>query len=365
MTLCNNPIRIGCVRMGICVAVGLAIAVTGWAQSPAQDALRLNDEGNAASDAIDYATAAAKYKEASELWRSLGPQYKAHLAGTMMNLGSVLCGLGQRAEGAAAFVEALALHREMLGPRHRRTLMNMTLLASDYLMLGELAKAEAILDEALPLARTDFPNDIQTARCLEIQSGVLNRHGRIAESVAPAEEALSVSIRVAGEDGLETALAYATAAEAHRSNGRNDRALPLYRKAHALYEKSLGPEHPRVASLWSQEGLIEMQDGKFSTAERSMLKSIALLNKSCPNCTVEMAVAYNNLGLLRLAQKRWAEADENLTRAMELREKFSAGDSLELASSIESLAYARKMLHRDADAARLAKRAAGMMSNFR
>ena len=96
-----------------------------------------------------------------------------------------------------------------------------------------------------------------------------------------------------------------------------------------------------------------------------MLKSISLLNKSCPNCSVELAVAYNNLGLLRLAQKRWAEADESLTRSMELREKFSSVDSMELASSMESLAYARKMLHRDADADRLAKRAAGMMSNLR
>jgi tetratricopeptide (TPR) repeat protein len=351
--------------MGICVAIGVAITVNAWAQSAPQNALRLNDEGNAASDAIDYATAAVKYKEASELWRSLGPEYRAHLAGTLMNLGSVLCGLGKRAEGATAFVEALALHRQTLGPRHHRTVMNMTLLASDYLMLGELAKAEAILDEALPIARADFPSDIQTARCLEIQSGVLNRHGKLAESVVPAEEALSVAIRVAGEDGLETALAYATAAEAHRANGRNDRALPLYRKAHALYEKTLGPEHPRAASLWGQEGLIEMQDGKLSTAERSMQKSISLLNKSCPNCWVELAVAYNNLGLLRLAQKRWAEADESLTRSMELREKFSSVDSMELASSIESLAYARKMLHRDADADRLAKRAAGMMSNLR
>ena len=159
------------------IAIGVMLTVAAFAQSSANDALKLNDEGNTASDVVDYAGAATKYQQAIDLWRTLGPEYKAHLAASLMNLGTVLCGEGKRAEGAKIFTEALALHRITLGVNNHRTLMNMTLLASDYLMLGELQKAETILDEALPLARINFPNDIQLARCLEIQSGVLNRHG--------------------------------------------------------------------------------------------------------------------------------------------------------------------------------------------
>jgi len=347
------------------MAIGVMLTVAAFAQSSANDALKLNDEGNTASDVVDYAGAATKYQQAIDLWRTLGPEYKAHLAASLMNLGTVLCGEGKRTEGAKIFTEALALHRITLGVNNHRTLMNMTLLASDYLMLGELQKAETILDEALPLARVNFPNDIQLARCLEIQSGVLNRHGKLQESIAPAEEALRIATRTAGEDSLEAALAYATTAEALRSAGQGARALPLYRKAHANYERVLGPEHPRVASLWSQEGLIEMEEGKLNTAEKSMLKAIALLKKSCPECIVEMAVAQNNLGLLRLKQKRYKDADESLSQAMDLREKFSSIASPELAASIESLAFARKMEHRDADAARLSLRAQGMMAGFR
>jgi tetratricopeptide (TPR) repeat protein len=335
-----------------------------WAESPARQALNLNDEGNTKSDAGDYAGAEARYRDAIAIWRTLGPDFKAHLAGSLMNIGSVLCGQGKRVEGAAAFEEALALHRATLGADHKRTLANMTLLASDYLMLGELQKAEAILEDALPLARKDFAGNIQLARCLEIQSGILNRHHKLQEAVAPAEEALRIANQVAGESSLESALAYASAAEALRSAGYSDRALPLYRKAHAIYEKFLGPEHPRVASLWSQEGLIEMSEGKLSTAEHSMLKAISLLKKGCPDCVVEMSVAQNNLGLLRLKQKRYHEADESLSQAMDMREKFSAA-SPELAWSIESLAYARKMQHLNDDAQRLSARAAGMMAAFR
>src|SRR5262245_42347099 len=221
-------------RMGIALLLTVAAA---WAQTPAHDALKLNDEGNARSDKGDYSGAAESYRQAVQIWRTLGPDYKAHLASSLMNLGSVLCGEGKRAEGATTFAEALALHKATLGLNHKRTLMNMTLLASDYLMLGELQKAEAILDEALPMARKDFPADIQLARCLEIQSGGLNRHGKLQDSIAPAQEALQVVIRAVGESNLETALAYATTAEALRAASHADRALPLYRKAHVIYEK--------------------------------------------------------------------------------------------------------------------------------
>ena len=47
---------------------------------------------------------------------------------------------------------------------------------------------------------------------------------------------------------MDTALAYTSVAEAHRFAGAPERALPLYRKARSLYEKALGPEHPRVAA---------------------------------------------------------------------------------------------------------------------
>jgi tetratricopeptide (TPR) repeat protein len=345
--------------------IAFVLAIAAFAQSPAHDALKLNEQGNAASDRGDYAGATVLYGRAIEIWRTLGPDYKAHLAASLMNMASMQCATGKRVEGAAIFEEALALHRATLGTANKRTISNMTMLAADYLMLGQLQKAEAILDEALPIARANFADDIQMARCLEVESGVLNRHGKLAESLAPAEEALQITIRVAGEGSLESALAYASVAEALRSSNRGDRALPLYHKAHVIYEKFLGPEHPRVASLWSQEGLIEMEEGKLSTAEQSMLKSIALLKKFCPDCVAELAVATNNLGLLRLKQKRYREADEILSQAMAMREDFSRTGTPELASNIESLAYARKMLHQNQDAERLARRAAGMMAAFR
>lgn len=173
----------------------------------------------------------------------------------------------------------------------------------------------------------------------------------------PAEEALRIAIHSAGEDSLKAALAYASVGEAYRYAGRAERALPLYRKARSLYEKALGAEHPRVAELWSQEGLILMGDGKLSLAEQAMVHALKTLRKACPECLVELSILEGNLGLLRLKQGRYREADEALTKAVELREKFAAKPGPELADARQILATARQKLHRFDDAARLNTRA--------
>src|SRR5215468_1150284 len=100
------------------LAIAMVLTAAAWAQTPAHDALRINEEGNTRSDKGDYAGAAERYREAIQIWRTLGPEYKAHLASSLMNLGSVLCGEGKRAEGAAKFSEALALHKVTLGLNH-------------------------------------------------------------------------------------------------------------------------------------------------------------------------------------------------------------------------------------------------------
>jgi tetratricopeptide (TPR) repeat protein len=244
-----------------------------------------------------------------------------------------------------------------LGATHHRTVANMNLLASNYLMLGDPDRAEALYREALPIERELDPRDIQTARTLEGLAYGLVRRRQAREALPLVEEALGIAIQCAGEDGMEAALAYSSVAEVHRAMGSGERALPLYRKARALYQKALGPDHPRVASILSQEGLILMQDGKLALAGEAMAQAVKSLKTACPGCLAELSIAESNLGLLRLQQKRYREADEALTSAVELREKFSAKLGPELADALQTLAIAREMLRLFDDAARLNTRA--------
>lgn len=342
-------------RVGLLIT---AMAIPAVAQPDA--AINLNDRGNRAADQGNHAEAEALYREAIRIWRSLGVKYEAHLAGTLMNLGAALSGDGKRPAGVKVYEEALALHRRSLGTKHHRTISNMNLLAGNFLMLADPGSAQTLFEEALPIERELYPNDIQTARTLEGLANALMRTGKADVATPLAEEALVIALKVAGEDSLDAALAFSTVAEVHRSGGRPDRALPLYRKARSLYEKSLGPDHPRVASILSQEGLILMDEGKLALAEQSMARSLHALN-TCAACVVEQAIAENNLGLLRLKQKRYAEADKLLSHVLQLREQFTAQPGREVAEALQSLALAREKQRLYQDAARLQSRAAAIL----
>jgi tetratricopeptide (TPR) repeat protein len=327
-------------------------------------ALELNDRGNRAAEQGRDEEAIGLYRDSLEIWRASGPDYDAHRAGTLMNLGIVISATGNRTEAARVLEEALALHRKVLGPNSHRTLSNINMLVSNYLMVGRVDQADALLHEALPILRESFPKDIQLARTLEGICNVLVRRDRPDEALPYAEEALRVAIAVAGEDSLDSALAYANVAEVHRAAGRGDRSLPLFRKARLLYEKGVGPSHPRVAALLSQEGLILLDEGKVSMAEELMTRAVTMLNESCPKCSVETAIAENNLALVRWQQKRYQEAGQLLSHVLALRERFTQTPGPEMASTLRLLAAVRQKEKRFEDAAQLTKRA-DMIATFR
>jgi tetratricopeptide (TPR) repeat protein len=233
----------------------------------------------------------------------------------------------------------------------------MNLLASNLLVTGRTEEAEALFREVLPIGRELYPADIQTARALEGISNVLMRQGHSGEATAPAEEALAIATKASGANSLDSALAYANVAEMHRANQHPERALPLYRKSRAMYEKVLGPDHPRVAALLSQEGLLHLEGGKLATADQLMTQALSALDRSCPKCVVERAIAENNLAVLRLKQKRYEDADQLLTHVVTLREGFTSTPGEELAGTLRLLATVRQKEKRFDDAERLTRRA--------
>jgi tetratricopeptide (TPR) repeat protein len=335
----------------------LASIVTPAARAQLATALELNERGNAASEAGRYDEAIGLFRDSLAIWRAAGPDYNAHRAGTLFNLGIVVSATGNRPDAAKILEEALALHRKTLGLTAVRTLSNINLLASNYLMIGRVQDSEALFREVLTVARERYPNDIQTARALEGLSNVLVRYGKAEEALPLSEEALRIAVGAAGEASLDAALAYANVAEAHRSLGHIERALPLFRKSRGLYEKQLGPDHPRVASLMSQEGILMLEDGKLATAEQLMTQALAALDRSCPKCYVERAIAENNLAVLRLRQKRYRDAGELLSRVIAVRENFTATPGQELAETIRLLAAVRQKEKRFEDAERLTRKA--------
>lgn len=328
-------------------------------QSPASE---MNDRALAAADKEDFETAKKLYAEAIGLWEQKGPDYLAHISIVKTNLAQVLCAEGRRVECAAMLREAVAGLRKTVGVKDLQTLSAMNLLGGIDMMLGNTAEAEVLFTEALPIEKQFYPGDVQLARTLGGLASLHMRAGRPEQALPLAEQALAILIKAEGENSLDTALAYANIAEGHRVLGRPERALPLFRKSRAIYERLLGPEHPRVSSVLTQEGLMLMADGKLAMAEEVLQRSLAAVEKSCPKCAFERVAAQNNLALLRIRQGKFDEADRLLTEVLALQEKAEQMPKAEIAVTLQSLAVVRKRERRYEDAERLNRRAALLLS---
>jgi len=343
------------------IGVLFTLLAASAAHAQLAQAFDYNDRGNRALESGKAEEAAGLYREALVIWRASGPEYDAHRAGTLFNLGIAVSSSGNRVEAVKIFEQALEIHRRTLGLQQIRTLSNMNLLAANYVMLGRDSEAEQLFLESLPLVRQHFPGNVQEARALEGLSAVYLRQDKVEEARVLGEEALKVAIAAQGDESLDAALAYANMGEVHRAAGHNERALPIIRRSRSIYSSHLGPSHPRVAALLSEEGMILMEDGKLAMADQVMSDALNALEERCPNCTFEIAMAENNLATLRIKQKRYGEADKLLTRVIARRERFTTAPGRELAETLRLLAAVRKLEKRNEDVEALTRRADTIM----
>jgi tetratricopeptide (TPR) repeat protein len=348
--------------MGCLQAMFAAGLITGClaAQTrvPAQD---LNDRGIEASARGEYREAEALLRESVKAWREMGPQFEGHAATTLLNLAETQCGQGRWIEGVKMLTESLEMSRRALGPTHIRTVANMNFLASADLILGDFDQAEALFKEALAVERAQYPGAIQLADTLMGLSSLSLRTNHIDQALAPAEEGLRIALQATGENSLDAAMGYANVAQIHVFAHRVSRALPLFKKAESIYATVLSKDHPRYASVLSQEGLALMADGKLALAGSKMERAVDILGR-CAGCQYQEAVARSNLGWLRFQQGRYTDADTMLTTALHLQENYSAHPGSEMASTLDRLSAVRRKERRTGEADLLHQRAVQLYS---
>lgn len=283
--------------------------------NPQEEARALNERGIEAEGRRDFAAAETYYRRSAEMFRALGPRFEGHLSIELYNLAESMCWQGKWRDVDGVFDESLTLSRRGLGPKHVQTVTAMNALSNFSMMMGNMARAESLLAEALAIERESYPESLLLAHTLAGLSSLNLRNGKPNEALPFADEALSIALKVEGAEGPESAIMYQTVAQVHQTAHRTERALPLFRKARAILERLGRTADTRYATLLSQEGLALMDDGKLGLAESGMKRAVEMLSQM-PGAVFELAVARNNLGLLRIRQKKYAEADELLTKAL-------------------------------------------------
>lgn len=328
-------------------------------------ALDWNARGVAAAARGDMAEAEKDYNASLAIWRALGPAYQAHAATTLYNLGQAILGAGRWDKSIPMFEEAVTLDRRTLGIRSDRTLNAVNALGRAYMITGDFDKAAACFLEALPVERELFPNGLELAQTLSSLAMLRTREDRTAEALPLGDEALSIAIRSAGDEAPDTATMYAIIAEIHERAGRPERALPLFRKAHAIYDRTIQPVDFRYTSLLTAEAIALIDDGSLLTAEKELQQAIDLLTPHASEYSVGLAIAESDFGLLRIRQKRYDDADTYLRSALAREEKYSTGPAGDRLQTLRLLAELREKQHRYAESTALKQRIAALQTSYR
>ena len=86
-------------------------------------------------------------------------------------------------------------------------------------------------------------------------------------------------------------------------------AEPLFRRALAIREAALGPDHPDTATSLNNLAVLLRAQGRYAEAEPLLRRALAIREAALGPDHPDTAISLNNLAVLLQAQGRYAEAE--------------------------------------------------------
>jgi tetratricopeptide (TPR) repeat protein len=162
---------------------------------------------------------------------------------------------------------------------------------------------------------------------------------------------LPISWPATADDTLAEAKALSQQASDLVRQGRYGEAEPIYKRALALREQALGPDHPDVADSLNSLGLFYQTTHREPEAEPLFKRSLAIREKALAPDSPYIAMSLNNLALVYQAQARYGEADPLFKQAVQILEKARGPDHPDVAIGLTNLAglYAEQGRYTEAE----------------
>ncbi|MCH7768571.1 MAG: tetratricopeptide repeat protein [Nitrospinae bacterium] len=186
---------------------------------------------------------------------------------------------------------------------------------------------------------------------------LLARKGRYAEAESLIKRALAIKEKALGPDHPYLARRLNNLAELYRAQGQYAKAEPLYQRALANNETAWGPDHPSVATSLNNLAVLYNDQGQYAKAEPLYKRALAIKEKALEPDHPSLATSLNNLAVLYRAQGQYAKAEPLFKRALAVREKVLGPNHPRLATTLNSLALLYHVQGQYAKAEPLFKRA--------
>ena len=161
----------------------------------------------------------------------------------------------------------------------------------------------------------------EAGRLLNKLGYYLDDRAQYAEAEPLYERAIAIGEKTLGPEHPNLATYMNNLALLYKTQGKYVEAEPLYQRAIVIGEKTLGPEHPNLASGLNNLATVYDGQGKYAEAEPLYKRAIAIGEKTLGPEHPNLATYINNLALLYKTQGKYEEAESLYQRAIAIDEK--------------------------------------------
>jgi class 3 adenylate cyclase/Tfp pilus assembly protein PilF len=203
-----------------------------------------------------------------------------------------------------------------------------------------------------------FEVGLATAGAILNDVGAYLRDGAARSEAEPLlRRALALRERVLGPDHPDLATSLDNLAQLYGATGRPAEAEPLYQRALAVRERALGPDHPRFAESLGCLGLFYLGIGRRAEAEPLIERALATYERTLGPDHPDLAYLLSHWAWLYHKPGRHAEAEPLYRRAIAAAEQALGPEHPHVATFLRKLAWLYQDAGRPAEAEPLYRRA--------
>jgi tetratricopeptide (TPR) repeat protein len=287
------------------------------------------------------------------LRRESGPNDPMVIAG-LGNLAQVYVAQSRYMDAAPLFKQAIDLANKTLGEFNMFSPMLHSGLGNLYLKMRNYQDAEQSFKTAISIAdKLPSQNNIYLIISLESLANFYKDRGQYDDAITDYLRAIAVqSSWVNGEAFSRSDIV--NIAEIYLKQKKYAEAVELFNKALALTEKTLGPQHPKVASILVDLGIAYFSQQDLKNAEGSLARAVKIL-QSDPSSKDSYVYASSLIWIAETynSQKKIADADSANKQAFSITINLPANQKDGVISTLVELAKVYRDQKRDGDAERL------------
>lgn len=215
-----------------------------------------------------------------------------------------------------------------------------------------LAHARAAVD-ALPTETAFSPAGHLAYRCAEY----VWRRGAYSSAGLLLKRALAIYEKTLGPDHPDVARSTNSLAGVYYVQGHYEEAERLYRRALEAREKTLGPDHPDVSESLNDLGLLYRSRGRYGEAQSLLARALVISERALGPDHPHVAVCLDNLGIVHRDQGHLNETETLNARAVTILEKALGPHHPHVAYGLSNLGYVYRQQGRFDEAEALNARA--------